>query len=930
MKRLSLIAFLFFQFSVLNPQFLQAQPLRSQGPIPDDLRMSVQQLYDTDIQRAEQYAGGRVRDKQQIREASYRINKMLAGGHIVFGDPLSDLANRIADTLLRDYPDLRSELRFYTVTSPDVNAFTTPQGMIFINVGLMAQVEDESQLAFIIAHEIIHYYRAHGMETLVGKNGKKKRTSDLDDEAEHAGDFMRKHNRSHEMENEADSLGIALFYLASPYWKDVTEGVFDVLQYSELPFDEVPFDTNFFNTPYYHLTGCWLDTVADITSRDNYDDSHSSHPNILSRRQRTAAALVGHSGGKKYLMVSQQEFERLRHMARMECIRQDLLNGHYPRAFYNSWLLLNNENGASESQLSTLNLYLTQALYGVAVFKCNERENDVLGDYTKVEGEIQQVYYAFQQMTAEQATLIALSQAWKQHRLHPRDAHYDAMSHHLMELLRTKCHRSAIDYLPTPPVASTDTAAAADSTQTANKPLTKYERIKQKRQTQTKQSPTAYVLTSLMEADSSLYPTLIEHLNGNYPTPDKPQPSDKDAMLIFNPSYWVVGNKDELRTAKSDACEGNLVDHIVATAKGLGISTVDLSDQGMHTMTAAEQYNDFLTVCEWMNEFWLTKGLFDLDRLSQPDMDRLLARYDARTLNMTAILNIEGLDGESQMGFALVLPLAPVIIATAFTGLENTLMVSIVVDAHEGKMLTRQAYNYKVADHPALLNAMLYDTYVRTLRTDKKKEPVGHMGHRFALAGGFNFGMPGYQNFKQHQYVDFTPWGSAELALTRRLSLAVTARYQKGNPDITLNLGGWKDNTYKDAYGYEYYETKWVDSIVQSSRNMLTFGLELRSYKNTDFAPYGYYFDFGAHMTRMTTIDKQTSTNTFGVHVGLGRNYLFFNRLLLNYQIDYGYTYGFIKSVFGFEEETRPYRHYADAILSNIFTIKVGLGFLPF
>ena len=902
-----------------------AQPLRSQGPVPADLKMSVQELYDSDIQRAKVYAGGRVRDKQAVFEASYRINKMLAGGHIVYGDPLTGLINRIADTLLRDYPDLRSELRFYTVTSPDVNAFTTPQGMIFVNAGLIAQAENEAQLAFIISHEIIHYYRAHGLETLIGKDGKKKRNNDLDDEAEHAGDFTRKHIRSHEMENEADSLGIVLFYLASPYWKDVTEGVFDVLQYSELPFDEVPFDTTIFNTPYYHLTGCWLDTVADITSRDNYDDSHSSHPNILSRRQHTAQALAGHAGGQKYLMATQEEFEQLRHLARIECIRQDLLHGNYSRAFYNSWLLhRNNPDDA------TLNRYMTQALYGVAVFKSNDRESEVTGDYTKVEGEIQQVYYAFHQMTAEQAILAALHLVRQQHLLNPRDAAYNTMSNHLMELLRTKCQKNANDYLDTPPQPTTAPAEQPD-TALESKALTKYERIKQKRQIQTRQNPTSYALTDLMLADSTLYPTLVSHLNGNAEKPEKSQLSKKDAMLIFNPSYWVADKNEELISTKSDACEEDLVSRITNTAKDLDLRTVDFSDQGMHAMTASEQYNDFITVCEWMNEFWLTRGLFDLCRLSQPDMDRLLARYDARTLNMTAILNAEGLRSQHWAAYAIIVPLAPVAVVASLTGRESTTMVSIVVDAHEGKMLTRQAYHYRVADHPALIDAMLYDTYVRTLpdaTTDK--EPVGHLGHRFAVVGGLNFGMAGYQNFSQNQYVSFTPWATTEFAVSRKFSLAVSARYQKGNPDITLNLGEYKTFLRTNSHGYQYYETVWVDSTLQSSRNMLTFGLELRSYKNTDFAPYGYYFDYGLHLTRMTTIDKQVSDNTLGIHVGLGRNYIFYNRLLLNYQIDYGYTYGVAKSAFGFEEDTRPYRHYADAILSNILTIKVGIGFLPF
>jgi hypothetical protein len=31
----------------------------------------------------------------------------------------------------------------------------------------------------------------------------------------------------------------------------------------------------------------------------------------------------------------------------------------------------------------------------------------------------------------------------------------------------------------------------------------------------------------------------------------------------------------------------------------------------------------------------------------------------------------------------------------------------------------------------------------------------------------------------------------------------------------------------------------------------------------------------------------------------------------------------------GFESDVRPYFHYADAILSNILTIKVGIGLVP-
>ena len=148
--------------------------IRSVGPVPADLRMNVEELYEADMQRAEKYLGGRVRNKEQVLMASYHIGKMLTSGRIVYGDAVSRMLERIADTLLRDYPELRSELRFYTINSPEVNAFATGQGMVFVNLGLVAQAENEAQIAFVLSHEIIHYFRSHTLEELVGRRKRDK------------------------------------------------------------------------------------------------------------------------------------------------------------------------------------------------------------------------------------------------------------------------------------------------------------------------------------------------------------------------------------------------------------------------------------------------------------------------------------------------------------------------------------------------------------------------------------------------------------------------------------------------------------------------------------------------------------------------------------------------------------------------------------
>ena len=890
--------------------------LRSVGPVPQDMKLSVQELYEADMQRAKKYAGGRVKNKEQVKEASYRINKMLAGGHIVYGDPISRMVERIADTLLKDYPELRSELRFYTVTSPEVNAFTTGQGMIFVNTGLVAQVENEAQLAFIIGHEIVHYYRSHNLEKLVDKD--KKRKADVE-ESDEMSIFMRRHHRSREMESEADSLSIAMFYLGSPYSREVLDGVFDVLQYSGLPFDEIAFDTTWFNTPYYKLTGCWLDSVANITSSENYDDSHSTHPNIASRRRNCAAALDGYYGGEKYVVTTKSEFEALRELARKECIRQDIIHGDYARAFYNTWLMLREKPNDEQ-----LNEYMAQELYGVAKFKNHDNEKEAVGDYKEIEGESQQVHYAMKKMSGEQATLAALHKVWELHRRFPANEAFGKMAADLMDELRLSNKKSVIDFVlrmengERKVESGEQKAESGEQEVQDNKPKTKYERIKQKRETQTKRNPTSYALTDIAEGDAEFCSELRSHLNGT--ANHVVEKSEAKGMLVFDATYCVANSKDDIKYTESDRKEADLTKRLIKAGEEFGCESVDFTDGGMHKMVSDTQYNDFLTLCEWMNEFWLTKGDYHMCRIMQPTMDEMLDRYNARTINITVVLNIEGAEPEMGIGYALVLPLAPIVIPLSLTGLEKTAMASVIVDARDGKLLARESYSYNVADHGDLVDAMVYDTYVRALKP-KSSEPTGFCGRHMALTGGFNLGMAGYQTFEAGHSFALTPWAAVEVALNRNLSLAATVRYHKGYDDVKQT---------EDIYDYE--TNMWYSNSRKSSKNMLIVGLEARRYMRSDFAPHGFYADFGAHLVHFSELESGSDGgNTFGLHIGVGRNYTFWHRLLLNWQVDYAYTYGLFKTIdTDFSGKNKQYMHYADAILSNIVTLKVGIGIIPF
>lgn len=70
---------------------------------------------------------------------------------------ISDIGNRV----LAQSSKARLEFTFSIFNSSAINAFATPGGYIYINKGLITTVENEAQLAGVIAHEIAHANSRH-------------------------------------------------------------------------------------------------------------------------------------------------------------------------------------------------------------------------------------------------------------------------------------------------------------------------------------------------------------------------------------------------------------------------------------------------------------------------------------------------------------------------------------------------------------------------------------------------------------------------------------------------------------------------------------------------------------------------------------------------------------------------------------------------
>ena len=405
--KLILSLFLIFLLGITNAQDSQ---LQSSGDIPPDFTTSSAEKYKKEIEQISRKTNRRTKKNQKnfFLESNFGIDELLLSGHVMFNDPISKYVKEIAAELLKDEPKLLQELRFYTTRSSAVNAFATNQGMIFINVGLMAKLENEAQLAFIISHEIAHYREKHSLEFYLESKKMDKEDKQEFIKRNKIDKKLAKNLFSKEQESEADELGLDLF-LKSKYNLSAVEGAFMILKYADLPIEEVPFNKSFFEDEYITFpTNFQALTLNEITLRPGDDDEESTHPSINKRRRIGKATIEGKSNsGRKDFVVSEEKFRKIQNLARYESLDYHLRDYRFYEAIYSAYIL---------SKSFPNDLYLKQviakALYGMTKFRNADKFSDYKIDKIDLEGEIGKLVFFLNKMDDFQLNALALRYAY--------------------------------------------------------------------------------------------------------------------------------------------------------------------------------------------------------------------------------------------------------------------------------------------------------------------------------------------------------------------------------------------------------------------------------------------------------------------------------------------------------------------------------------
>jgi len=108
----------------------------------------------------EKFVFGEV-DQQLLSEIKLLDERFEKEGAVYHESGLDSYLTRVGNALVADKKFENVEWKFRALRDPIPNAFALPNGSIYINTGLLALLEDENQLAAVIAHEITHVTRRH-------------------------------------------------------------------------------------------------------------------------------------------------------------------------------------------------------------------------------------------------------------------------------------------------------------------------------------------------------------------------------------------------------------------------------------------------------------------------------------------------------------------------------------------------------------------------------------------------------------------------------------------------------------------------------------------------------------------------------------------------------------------------------------------------
>ena len=381
------------------------RPLESQAPIPQNI---LSDAYQKTAEEIVQTGRRRRSERSYTARVNYQLDELLRSPLVLFNTEVNDLCGRVLDRLCGTGSTLRDRLTVYVVRSSVINAFSTDRGDIFLNVGLLERLSTVDELAFVLAHELVHARERHNVQSFDFRLAKRDR---FDNGDAATNQLLREAQFSRELEMEADLEGLEL-YLAAGYDPAAPGRVLQLLDRAAyLPdrwvFDSVELVALGLDAPFpppsdtARTSAPVPDTADETEATETEDDRFASHPATAERlahiRERTDFDSIT-SGAPPSPTAA---FAALRERLHFELLETYVLEGFYPAALYQAlWL----------RQRYPDNVWLQESLL-YAIYGLGQRASQglapILPDYD--EGQFGRLVQYLNRLDATQRALAAVA-----------------------------------------------------------------------------------------------------------------------------------------------------------------------------------------------------------------------------------------------------------------------------------------------------------------------------------------------------------------------------------------------------------------------------------------------------------------------------------------------------------------------------------------
>ena len=310
------------------------------------------------------------KDYQEIYEARFKIVAELLQGSRSVTDPV---AHNYLQSILKKIVDVNPELKGKEVRlifSRDwwPNAYSIGEGTLVVNAGLMVYLDNESELVFVLCHELAHNYLDHSnkaikknVETVNSeefKNEIKRLSKQQYGAGKQIDDMIKKFafgSQQHKRDNEAEADRQAFRFMKNTGYDcggiktclKLLDRIDDSLFHKPIDLEQT---FNFSSYPFKKkwvqkestIFGAMTDDGSPLTQKEK--DSLKTHPDCGIRISLLEDSIQKVIPGKNFI-VNESLFQQLKKDFYIEFTEQQFKNNNISRnLYYSLQMLQNNEN----------------------------------------------------------------------------------------------------------------------------------------------------------------------------------------------------------------------------------------------------------------------------------------------------------------------------------------------------------------------------------------------------------------------------------------------------------------------------------------------------------------------------------------------------------------------------------------------------------